>query len=142
MKRLLAVVLLGAVLAPSLASAQPAPIVVMPAQEEYVPVHQIQAGLGVPICFFAGVSGFGSDSDCVSGDFVLLNIPLGACRAKSQRRVDRPGVNGAPGDPRRWRRLFGADHGRRSCWCRPQEDAQRPDRPGTGHRKHGDSRPT
>ena len=86
MKRLLAVVVLGTIFVPAASSAQvvfvqgqvepPPAVVVMPAQEEYVPVHQLQAGIGVPICYFAGVDSFGTASSCVNDEFLLLNIPI------------------------------------------------------------------
>jgi hypothetical protein len=75
MKRLLAVVVLGAVLAPTLAAAQPAPVVVMPVEETYLPVHQLQLGLGFFACAFSS-GAWGSGSACIADDFLIMSIPV------------------------------------------------------------------
>ncbi|MBI5498883.1 MAG: hypothetical protein HY907_01460 [Deltaproteobacteria bacterium] len=76
MKKLLAVVILCAVLVPAFAKAQPAPIVVMPAPaEEYRPVHQLSVGVGAFVCAF-GATQWGSGSACISDEFLMLSFPV------------------------------------------------------------------
>ena len=85
MKRILGVMLVVALLVPTIASSQvvvaqaqvqpPPPVVVMPEQQEYVPVHQFQVGLGFWACAFMS-GAFGSASGCIADDFLVMSIPI------------------------------------------------------------------